>query len=102
MNGNSNSGQAQRPELQRGHSDGPQSLPSLKASGLLDSWNNPRTTEQKPSPGLQQRSPRRSPPISVGAPTSTSSAGGAEPDIGRSVQSSGMPVGLPWLANESR
>ncbi|KAJ7043487.1 fungal-specific transcription factor domain-containing protein [Mycena alexandri] len=54
-----------------------ESLPSLKSSGLLDSWSS-TNSRTKPSPPL-----------------------GMESDV-RSTTLSGMPVGLQWLANESR
>ncbi|KAF8892082.1 fungal-specific transcription factor domain-containing protein [Infundibulicybe gibba] len=67
---------------QRGHgAEGSQSLPSLKASGLLD-WNHANSS---------QRSPRRSPP-----------SHSVNPDSELRPATLGMPVGLPWLANESR
>jgi len=57
-----------------------ESLPSLKSSGLLDSWNSATASNRtKPSPPL----------------------GGMESDA-RLTTLSGMPVGLQWLANESR
>ncbi|KAF8636421.1 hypothetical protein AX17_003603 [Amanita inopinata Kibby_2008] len=90
--------------------DGSQQLPSLKASGLLDSWTSSRLSD-KPSRqaqmrggnGTQQGSPRRSPSASY----HKQMPGHAEPggDSSRSVTSvttSSMPVGLQWLANESR
>lgn len=91
-NGNGNGGP-------RGHPEGQQSLPSLKASGLLDSWNSssrvgePQKVQQQPQGainGVQQRSPRRSPPH----PPHESDA--------RSVTLGMPPVGLSWLVNESR
>ena len=88
---------------QRGHGinigDGPQSLPSLKASGLLDSWNSTVLSHsrevQKGQHGngtLQRSPPRRSPP--------TNSYSNQETDVRSTTL--GMPVGLQWLANESR
>ncbi|TFK71646.1 hypothetical protein BDN72DRAFT_764612 [Pluteus cervinus] len=79
-----------------------QTLPSLKASGLLDSWGSSRVplgdnSVQKqphqlpPSHQPQQRSPRRTPPLSY------SSSHGS--DLTRPVT---LPVGMPWLANETR
>ncbi|RDB23327.1 hypothetical protein Hypma_009120 [Hypsizygus marmoreus] len=71
--------------------DGPQSLPSLKSSGLLDSWG-PSGGGGLGSNGAQRPSPpRRSPPHShSNAPEADN----------RALVS--MPVGLQWLANESR
>ena len=82
--------------------EGPQSLPSLKASGLLDSWNpgkdgamagpwsagaHSRAEAQKQSP-LRHQSPARMIPH-------------YDPDSSR-TSANGMPVGMSWLANESR
>jgi hypothetical protein len=74
--------------------DDPPSLPSLKSSGLLDSWSAPN--EPPSAPGktwdattLHARlDPRR---------TSAQSQLGSESS--RPVPS-GMPVGMAWLANE--
>lgn len=70
-----------------------QTLPSLKAVGLLDSLRMPlgdnTVQKQMHHSSSQQRSPRRTPPPSSSHPN----------DLGRPL---GMPVGLPWLANESR
>jgi hypothetical protein len=74
--------------------DGSQSLPSLKASGLLDSWNSSRMDLQKPqghSANGTQASPKRSPPIPP-----------IYQDADMRPSTLGMPVGLQWLANESR
>ena len=74
--------------------DGPQSLPSLKASGLLDSWNPSRMDLQKPqghSANGTQASPQRSPPMPP-----------IYQDSDMRPATLGMPVGLQWLANESR
>jgi len=66
-----------------GSSDGPQLLPSLKASGLLDSWSPSRVD----GGGVQKQVLHgNSHPF---------------PDA-RSATLGSMPVGLPWLANESR
>ncbi|TFK32774.1 fungal-specific transcription factor domain-containing protein [Crucibulum laeve] len=82
-----------------GPGDGPQSLPSLKASGLLDSWTSSRAEVQKQqihgNNGAQRSSPRRSPP------TIPPSHVPHDMDV-RSSATIGMPVGLQWLANESR
>lgn len=74
--------------------DGPQSLPSLKASGLLDSWNSSRMDLQKPQghgANGTQASPQRSPPMPP-----------IYQDADMRPATLGMPVGLQWLANESR
>ena len=104
------------PALQGGSShrgDSSQSLPSLKASGLLDSWNtgkdSPMTGTWAPahSRGESQRSPlrhqsptRRTPP----PPPSMGMVPYCSPQESDSSRASknGMPVGMPWLANESR
>jgi hypothetical protein len=93
--------------------DGSQSLPSLKASGLLDSWNagkdSPMVTwapvtlsrgESQRSPLRRQSPTRRSPP----PPPSMGMAPYCMPQESDSSRASknGMPVGMPWLANESR
>lgn len=79
--------------------DGPHSLPSLKSSGLLDSWssmadggNGQKQTTHGMNGGQRPSPPRRSPPHLH----STHDA-----DV-RSTTLVSMPVGLPWLANESR
>lgn len=96
------------------------SLPSLKDSGLLDSWGSPRNggalEAQKQSPNgatLQQQqqgvttSPRRSSPstgpnITLALPSVQHHTihSRVQPDSVDLRQA--MPVGLPWLANESR
>jgi len=80
--------------------DGPQSLPSLKASGLLDSWSIMSTpgggsTWMGGRPDSQSHGP--SPPRMKTPPVLHTNFS----DSSR-TSSSGMPVGLPWLANESR
>jgi hypothetical protein len=101
-------------------SEGPQSLPSLKASGLLDSWNSAQdgasvgagagsgggvgtwTTMAHSRGESQIQNPmakahttlRTSPPDSHSSHESESTV--------RPVTKGmpGMPVGMPWLANE--
>ncbi|KAJ6493679.1 fungal-specific transcription factor domain-containing protein [Mycena vitilis] len=60
-----------------------ESLPSLKSSGLLDSWNSVAVSSTHSRTEMREF-PLKHPP-------------GMEPDV-RST----MPVGLQWLANESR
>lgn len=60
-----------------------ESLPSLKSSGLLDSWNSTKTQ------GAHSRTISSAPPLGTGSDA-------------RPTALSGMPVGLQWLANESR
>ncbi|KAH9479564.1 hypothetical protein JR316_0008159 [Psilocybe cubensis] len=91
--------------------DGNQSLPSLKASGLLDSWGSSRTSEphSQSSSGSSQKphsitSPRRTPPGSStlsGLITSSHASLHSDADL-RPHTKLAMPVGLQWLANESR
>ncbi|KAF9461199.1 fungal-specific transcription factor domain-containing protein [Collybia nuda] len=96
-NGGVNGDNAGQRGLGGSSGDGPHSLPSLKSSGLLDSWSSIAeggngqishvvSATQRPSP------PRRSPPHPHSAHDSDS----------RSTTLVSMPVGLPWLANESR
>jgi hypothetical protein len=94
--------------------EGPQSLPSLKASGLLDSWGSGKEGSawgthshsrvdfgggQKQ--GLQQlhSPPRKTSPSQY--PASPQHCGHYDSDPVRTA-TNGMPVGMPWLANESR
>lgn len=95
---------------QRVFADGNQ-LPSLKASGLLDSWGsasrdpqkqvlNTAAPQQQPQP--LHISPRRNTPpvgmsLSLMAPALHADATELRPST-----TIVMPVGLPWLANESR
>jgi hypothetical protein len=65
-----------------------QTLPPLKGSGLLE-WN---TGDKRGGQG-KRSSPRRSPPL---PPLYQNH------DESRPTLALGMPVGLPWLANESR
>lgn len=78
----------------------PQSLPSLKASGLLDSW----APSSRMSDRLQEGPARKSP---LGVLHQRPSPGQMDTggDTSRNAPSttpSGLPVGLQWLANESR
>ncbi|KAF7370718.1 Coatomer protein [Mycena sanguinolenta] len=63
-----------------------ESLPSLKSSGLLDSWNSA-------TPSTHSRMDMRE--------LSAKPSSAVESDF-RMTTISGMPVGLQWLANESR
>jgi len=63
-----------------------ESLPSLKSSGLLDSWNSA-------TPSNHSRTETRE--------LSAKPSSAMESDF-RLTTLSGMPVGLQWLANESR
>jgi hypothetical protein len=83
--------------------DGPHSLPSLKSSGLLDSWssmveggNGQKQITHGINGGQRPSPPRRSPPHTQAHPHSTSDVDA------RLTTLVSMPVGLPWLANESR
>ncbi|KXN86586.1 hypothetical protein AN958_09890 [Leucoagaricus sp. SymC.cos] len=84
-----------------GQRDG-QSLPSLKASGLLDSWNT-GSRDMKPqfngNSGTRLPSPRRTPPMQQQPPSIV--VVNNDSDV-RSTASLGMPIGLPWLAHDSR
>jgi len=92
--------------------DGNQSLPSLKASGLLDSWGASRSIADIPKPKpiasgthqpLSLLSPRRSsPPISNVNITSTHHSLRQSDSSDLRPSTLAMPVGMPWLANESR
>ena len=78
----------------------PQSLPSLKASGLLDSW----APSSRISERLQDVPPRKS-PLSIlhQRPSPGQMDTGGDPSRNApSATPSGLPVGLQWLANESR
>jgi hypothetical protein len=93
-------------------SDGVRSLPSLKASGLLDSWGSPWKTgsvEVRPMGGLQRPpshvTPRRtSPPVAnlsmLTVSQAVQSRSHSEVTDLRTLKA--VPVGLPWLAKESR
>ena len=99
---------------QRVFTDGNKSLPSLKASGLLDSWGSASRDPQKQplnsaAPQQQQQplhiSPRRNtPPVSMGLSLMAASQHPLQADSTELRPSTNlvMPVGLQWLANESR
>jgi hypothetical protein len=79
--------------------EGPQSLPSLKSSGLLESWNNSKdagamTWSTRPDERLL--SPSRMNSKSSPHPQISFSTQTPDPDSPRT----GMPIGMPWLANE--
>ncbi|KAG6381610.1 hypothetical protein JVT61DRAFT_208 [Boletus reticuloceps] len=87
-----------------------QSLPSLKASGLLE-WPRPGSTDAGVAPSAVQSSGNWQPPAQHIAPprqpqrdparsfSAQSSSDGSRPPAPSA--SSGMPVGLQWLAHES-
>lgn len=99
--------------------DGAQSLPSLKDSGLLDSWGSSRAavdTPKQPSNGPPQQ-PKQQPLLTTLPKTTTlgSSISMAVPSAAQHFTpvnnqdvadlrptTLGMPVGMSWLANESR
>ncbi|KAF9530349.1 fungal-specific transcription factor domain-containing protein [Crepidotus variabilis] len=115
------SGQRNLPPLSDGHS-----LPSLKDSGLLDSWSSSRNAggldmqkqlpngapSQQPQQSLTTSPRRTSPPVGPNIPLTLPSVPQhhvlhtrMQPDSTDLRQTSSlqaMPVGLPWLANESR
>lgn len=100
--------------------DGAQSLPSLKDSGLLDSWGSSRAAVDSPkqtsngSPQQQQSKQQQllttlqktttlGSSISMALPPTahyTSMHNQDVPDLRPTTL--GMPVGMSWLANESR
>ncbi|PFH51901.1 hypothetical protein AMATHDRAFT_58110 [Amanita thiersii Skay4041] len=91
--------------------DGLQSLPSLKASGLLDSWTTPRAAEKSSQPsqarvsnGTQQGLPnsQKSPVTQYHKFQGADEPGSETSRNPGTAANSGMPVGLQWLANESR
>lgn len=117
-NGNGTVNAAQR-NLTLG--DGAQSLPSLKDSGLLDSWGSSRAavdTPKQASNGLpQQQQPKQQQLLTTLPKTTTlgSSISMAVPSTAQHYTpvhnqdvpdlrptTLGMPVGMSWLANESR
>ena len=99
-------------------SEGIQSLPSLKASGLLDSWGSPWKTGliETHSNGLQRAphqvssaTPRRTTPpvpnlslLTVSHPVQRLRARPDATDLRATSTLKAVPVGLPWLAKESR
>ena len=102
--------------------DGAQSLPSLKDSGLLDSWGSSRaaavdTPKQTSNESPQQQQPKQQQPLTTPPKTTTlgSSIAMALPSTAQHYAPAhnqdvpdlrpttlGMPVGMSWLANESR
>ena len=102
--------------------DGAQSLPSLKDSGLLDSWGSSRATvdsQKQASNGSPQQQQQKQQQSLTALPKTTtlgSSISMALPSTSqhytpvhhqdvadlRSTTTLGMPVGMSWLANESR
>ena len=98
---------------QRTFADGNKSLPSLKASGLLDSWGSASRDPQKQAsnstaPQQQQLlhiSPRRNTPpagMSLSLIAASQHSLHADSTELRPSTTLVMPVGLQWLANESR
>lgn len=101
-------------------SEGVQSLPSLKASGLLDSWGSPWKTgliegvnvgQQRTPNQVSSTSPRRTTPpvanLSMLTVSSVSHAVQSRPHpeathLRATSTLKAVPVGLPWLAKESR
>ena len=100
--------------------DGAQSLPSLKDSGLLDSWGSSRaavdTPNQASNGSPQQQQSKQQQLLATLQKTATlgSSISMALPSTAHYTQmhnqdvpdlrptTLGMPVGMSWLANESR
>ena len=110
--GGSGSGSMSGGSGQRVFTDGNKSLPSLKASGLLDSWGSASRDPQKQAlnsiaPQQQQQplhiSPRRTtPPMSLSLMAASQHTLQADSTELRPSTNLVMPVGLQWLANESR
>lgn len=111
--GGNGMGSASGSSGQRVFTDGSKSLPSLKASGLLDSWGSASRDPQKQAlnsaaPQHQQPlhiSPRRNtPPVGMGLSLMAASQHSLQADSTELRPSTNlvMPVGLQWLANESR
>jgi hypothetical protein len=97
--------------------DGAQSLPSLKDSGLLDSWGSSRVAVDTSSNGSpQQQQSKQQQLLTTLQKTTTlgSSISMALPSTAHFIPvhnqdvrdlrptTLGMPVGMSWLANESR
>ena len=117
-NGNGNGNVNAQRNLALG--DGAQSLPSLKDSGLLDSWGSSRAavdTPKQASNGSPQQQPKQQQLLTTLPKTTTlgsnismtlpSTAQHHTPVHNQNVPdlrptTLGMPVGMPWLANESR
>jgi len=115
-NGNGNNTNAQRNLALLG--DGAQSLPSLKDSGLLDSWGSraivavdtqkqvsngsPQQQQQKQQQSLTVL-PRTTSSISMALPSTPQHYTAHHQDVGDlrpTPTTLGMPVGMSWLANE--
>ncbi|KAF9485498.1 hypothetical protein BDN70DRAFT_847808 [Pholiota conissans] len=91
--------------------DGVQSLPSLKASGLLDSWGSASRAVVGASDASQKAAPPPPTQHQRAQPRRMSTSGSmhlsmlaSSSDVAemRPPTTLGMPVGLQWLANESR
>ena len=98
--------------------EGAQSLPSLKDSGLLDSWGSSRATvsvdtqKQASNGSSQQQQQQQSLPRTTTVGTSINIALPStsqhytqvhlEDVVDLRPTTIGMPVGMSWLANESR
>lgn len=86
------------------------SLPSLKASGLLE-WPRPGSTDAVAAPSSMQTSVNWQPPTQYFAPSRQPQRDSVRslnvqstpdgPRLPAPSASSGMPVGLQWLAHES-
>lgn len=90
---------------QRNHiaSESATSLPSLKSSGLLDSWSAPTEPSIVAAPGQISWNPTSNVRADAQPPQRTNSPRSQyQPDseASRTVPST-MPVGMAWLANES-
>ena len=97
--------------------DGAQSLPSLKDSGLLDSWGSSRAAVDTPKQG-SNGSPQQQPKQQQSLPKTTTLGTSINLALPSTAQhhtpahnqdlpdlrptTLGMPVGMSWLANESR
>lgn len=95
-----------------------ESLPSLKASGLLDSWGSPWKTGliethpsglQRPPHQVSSATPRRTTPpvpnlslLTVSQPAQRMRPRPEPTDLRTTSALKAVPVGLPWLAKESR
>lgn len=82
---------------------GPPSLPSLKSSGLLDSWTASNDPPSVSAPGQVSRNTTSNVRADAQPTARTSpsrSSHHSNPEASRIIPS-GMPVGMAWLANES-
>lgn len=77
--------------------DGPTSLPSLKSSGLLDSWNAPSDSPSAPGKFPWNLTPHLR--LETHPALRTNAQNQMDLELTRSVPS-GMPVGMSWLAHE--